>query len=217
MDRYRSCMHDHDEESPARHDGSKCQDCGGCAGPQGNRRRLLKALAATGASISLAGCTDLFVFGHEAEPRERPEIGNETEGPDGTDGGEENGGDEQNGGDNGTGENGGENGGDSGTPTHQVTFAKQGETIEVPEDQSLLVAGEEQGWDLPFNCRQGFCGECTARVWGDPEGRVDLSNNQFLEDEEMEDGFVLTCVGFPRSDFVLETGERDALDDFGYR
>lgn len=188
-------------------------DCSGCEKPTCTRsnqstthRRTLLGLLAGGASASLAGCTNLYAFGAETEPRERPDIGGdeEDEEEDGEDG-------DADGGDADGGDNGDEDGEDQ-VETYNIHYVKQEETIEVPADQSLLVAGEEQGWDLPFDCRQGFCGECTARLWGDTRERVQLEGNQFLEEDELRDGFTLTCVGFPRSDFALETGKKGDLE-----
>lgn len=186
------------EKSDGTDGRSSTRDCAGCGNDScsrsGENRRNLLRLVAGGATASLAGCTSLFAFGDEAEPRERPDIGTDTETPTPTDGGG----------------NGTDTGSD--TETYSVNYIKQGETIEVPADKSLLVAGEEQGWDLPFNCRRGVCGQCTARLWGDARERVELEGNEVLSEEELADGFTLTCVGYPRSDIVLETGERDALD-----
>lgn len=187
-------------------------DCTGCekatctrSNQSKTHRRTLLGLLAGGASASLAGCANLYAFGAETETRERPDLGGEDE---------EDGQDEQDGEDGGAdgGEDGEQDGGDD-VETFDIHYVKQGETIEVPADKSLLVAGEEQGWDLPFNCRQGFCGECTARLWGNTTERVQLEGNQFLEEDELRDGFTLTCVGFPRSDFALETGKKEDLEN----
>lgn len=172
-----------------------CKDCEAPSCDQsGSRRRLLKALAAGGASISLAGCT-LVAFGEDSVPRDRPTIDDDAgDEPNGEENGEE------------------ENGDDEDADQFAVYYRNEDQTLDISEDKSLLVAGEEEGMDLPYQCRQGFCGVCTARLWGDARERVEMDGNQFLEEDEIRDGFVLTCVGYPRSDFTLESGQRDALD-----
>lgn len=102
------------------------------------------------------------------------------------------------------------------TTEYAIDYVNEGDTIDVRGDESLLVAGEDQGWDLPYACRQGFCGQCTARVDGDGHELVEITNNEVdgLTDEAISDGYVLTCVGYPRGDVELETGQADALDDY---
>ena len=89
-----------------------------------------------------------------------------------------------------------------------IEYAKEGETVDVPENQTLLEAGEDQGWDMPYACRQGQCLSCGGHVADGPsEDYLVHDDQQMLEAEELEDGYTLTCVGYPKSDFTLETGE----------
>lgn len=89
--------------------------------------------------------------------------------------------------------------------TYEVELVEEGRTITVPRDQSILEAAEEQGLELPYQCRMGVCGVCCARRLDDEA--VEQSEGMFLTPKEMEDGFVLTCIGKPRADLRLKTGE----------
>jgi 2Fe-2S type ferredoxin len=89
-----------------------------------------------------------------------------------------------------------------------VEFAKEGETIEVANNEPLLEAGEDEGWDLPYACRQGQCVSCAGHIAdGDARDFVEHDDQEMLDDPELEDGYVLTCVAYPRDDFTLETSE----------
>ena len=93
--------------------------------------------------------------------------------------------------------------------TYEITYEKEGETIDVPENQTLLEAGEDQGWDLPYACRQGQCISCGGYVadGGSSEDYLIHDGNEMLGDEELSEGYTLTCVAYPTSDLTLQTGE----------
>ncbi len=91
----------------------------------------------------------------------------------------------------------------------EVEFGKEGETIEVANNEPLLDQGEDTGMDLPYACRQGQCVSCAGQITsgGNAEEYVEHDNQQMLGDAELDDGYTLTCVAYPRDDFTIETGE----------
>ncbi len=89
------------------------------------------------------------------------------------------------------------------TEIFQVEFVDLGRTIEVPADRPILETAEDRGLDLPYQCRMGICGVCSAlRV---EDGEVEQHDGMFLSDSEKAEGYVLTCIAKPRSDLKLRS------------
>ena len=70
-------------------------------------------------------------------------------------------------------------------------------TFDLPSDgQSLLDAAIKAGADAPFSCQGGVCTTCRAKLL---QGTVRMDSNFALTDQELKDGYILTCQSHPSS------------------
>jgi ferredoxin len=61
---------------------------------------------------------------------------------------------------------------------------------------TLLQTARSAGLQAPYSCETGSCGTCMALV---TEGSARMVNNDALEDDEVDEGYVLTCQALPTS------------------
>jgi ring-1,2-phenylacetyl-CoA epoxidase subunit PaaE len=64
---------------------------------------------------------------------------------------------------------------------------------------TILEQVERSGLDVPYSCRGGVCSSCKAKVL---DGEVAMKLNYSLTDEEVANGYVLTCQAIPQSSTV---------------
>lgn len=83
-----------------------------------------------------------------------------------------------------------------------VTIKKNGtwvESVNVKGTKTILQGGLLNNLDMPYSCRSGMCSTCKARC---VEGEVSMPDGHFLTDEEVAEGYILTCIGSPRTEKV---------------
>jgi ferredoxin len=83
----------------------------------------------------------------------------------------------------------------------QVTIELDGR-VEVADNRpgtTILQMARQLGMSPPYSCEAGSCATCMARI---VEGGVNMSTNNALTDEEVAQGWILTCQGVPSTPSV---------------
>jgi ring-1,2-phenylacetyl-CoA epoxidase subunit PaaE len=81
-----------------------------------------------------------------------------------------------------------------------VSVTLDGRTRRVPfSEANILDSARAAGLAAPFACKAGVCATCRAKVVG---GKDEMAARSGLTDEEVADGYILTCQSVPVGDGV---------------
>ena len=81
-----------------------------------------------------------------------------------------------------------------------VAVTLDGRTRRVPFTAgNILDSARAAGMPAPFACKAGVCATCRARV---TKGKVEMAARYGLTDDEVAEGYVLTCQSVPLGDGV---------------
>ncbi|RBL90000.1 ferredoxin--NADP reductase [Chitinophaga flava] len=84
-------------------------------------------------------------------------------------------------------------------------YFEQSNLLDVQPGQTILAAALEERIPLPYSCKAGTCGRCTAKL---TKGSVHMQHNYTLRKEELEAGYILLCQSFPlNNEVTVEIGE----------
>ncbi|WNH12745.1 2Fe-2S iron-sulfur cluster-binding protein [Thalassobellus suaedae] len=83
-----------------------------------------------------------------------------------------------------------------------VTIKTNGKVhdIKVRGDKSILQQAMSDNIPLPYSCRSGMCSTCKATCIS---GDIKMIEGHFLDEKEVSNGKILTCVSYPESESVV--------------
>jgi ring-1,2-phenylacetyl-CoA epoxidase subunit PaaE len=83
----------------------------------------------------------------------------------------------------------------------EVTILLDGEehVVMVKKGASILDTALDADLDMPYSCQSGLCTACRGKCL---EGEISTNEAEGLSEEELDEGFVLCCVGRPISDKI---------------
>lgn len=83
----------------------------------------------------------------------------------------------------------------------EVAILLDGEeyAITVKKNASVLDAALASDLDMPYSCQSGLCTACRGKC---VEGKISIDEAEGLSQDELDEGYVLTCVGKPLTDRV---------------
>jgi len=93
-----------------------------------------------------------------------------------------------------------------------VTIQPSGHQFQPKPDETVLQGALNNGFGLPYGCRNGACGSCKGKI---VSGSVDYGkySHAVLSDAEKEQGMALFCCAKPLSDLAIEVREVGAIKD----
>jgi ferredoxin len=83
--------------------------------------------------------------------------------------------------------------------TITILLDRQKASVQRVEGETLLESARRAGLSPPFSCEAGNCGTCMAKL---VEGKATMRVNDALDDDEVAEGYILTCQGVPDTESV---------------
>lgn len=89
-------------------------------------------------------------------------------------------------------------------PGGQVTIVLDRKKVSVARkpEETLLESARRAGLSPPFSCEAGNCGTCMGKLL---EGRATMRINDALDEDEVDEGYILTCQAIPDTDSISVT------------
>lgn len=84
----------------------------------------------------------------------------------------------------------------------EITLLLDGKdySFNMPQKRNILEAALDEDIDVPYSCQAGVCSSCIAIL---TEGKVNMLQNNILDDRDIDKGLILTCQAKPITSNVI--------------
>jgi ferredoxin-NADP reductase len=82
-----------------------------------------------------------------------------------------------------------------------VMFSETDQAVQIAPGETVHAAAAKLGLHIPKACGMGICGTCKVKV---VQGEVEMSDNGGITEEDVAEGYVLSCCSTPKGDVVIE-------------
>ncbi|EPC02230.1 ferredoxin [Litchfieldella anticariensis FP35 = DSM 16096] len=82
-----------------------------------------------------------------------------------------------------------------------VEFSASGKSVRIQPGETVHAAASKLGLHIPKACGMGICGTCRVPL---TSGQVEMEHNGGITDEDVEEGYILSCCSKPVGDVVVE-------------
>lgn len=80
-----------------------------------------------------------------------------------------------------------------------IVLDRKTASVNMVAGETLLESARRAGMGPPFSCEAGNCGTCMAKL---TEGSATMRVNDALDEDEVADGYVLTCQAVPDTAYI---------------
>lgn len=82
-----------------------------------------------------------------------------------------------------------------------LEFSRSGRSVGKLHGQTILEIAEEEGIEIPYECRAGVCGQCKTRLL---RGNVVMNAEDALDSEDRSQGLILSCQARCLDDVLVD-------------
>ncbi len=83
----------------------------------------------------------------------------------------------------------------------QVEFAGSGKSVRIQPGETVHAAAAKLGLHIPKACGMGICGTCRVGI---KSGEVEMDHNGGITDEDIAEGYILSCCSRPKGNLVVD-------------